>query len=465
MSEVSSIEGECQVDCLLELASSEQPKEWEQTVSCYKEPGPNSGISRMQQEEAQACAAMPNLRGVKTRASSEEVGQRFLPLINRLKHQSSKAECFFAIAQEIAPYNVEMAKEALDQFANKVFDFPLVSAYLAISKYQNALDAQSTLNQVKEQLNLDHPTLCLAKYFISVYQEEERRQLPEAAKTRASLIEAMHNWHRQTIQAFEEKTFSYAIILESDLFDLLELEAFFESPLSEQTIELLWENLTNVISELKEQYEEYGWTAERIQKVSKRDQLCFYYKILELEAAHPFLTSALHRDLAGVSLDDYLSSGVIEALVPLHPKLAVELWSAIPLEYRSWDAELAIFKLQASQEGFEVETAFQALANKLKVDNLAPCDGFIKLAEFAAEYVSVDQADILLKVAKDNAFAYGDAVETAVDLTSILEVEVKLNRPQRAQTKEALTKIVQDPSYPIYENEIIALIKAEFSLM
>jgi len=180
MTSIESVEGEVSFENLPYASTPEQSKASDEALTHYQDPGPNSGLSRMRQEEVQTCASVPNLREVEKTNTLNQLCDRLISLIEKADPTQWEKDVLYAsIANKLALHDPLLAKTVCDKI--EYLEDGTFSAYITTAQNQSIHDAEITLNEAKQRLDCSYWVDIHS--LLDIHQEEVRRGLPQAQST------------------------------------------------------------------------------------------------------------------------------------------------------------------------------------------------------------------------------------------------------------------------------------------
>lgn len=443
------------------LDTSEMLSSREEAVTSYQNPGPNSGFTRMRQEEVLLSAVYQ----VQETLNLKEKCQKIYDLINKLENPYERDSCLEELIEKVAPLDPTLAlkyasyiKDTLDRFM----------AELKVANFQSDEGAHQTLLKAKENCPR---YLCLFYTLIALFEEEYKRGFPEAEQT----LESLHNgnftsdssYHlwiastqgklgkleeaqkalekafaifqtEQTLpsQEFLESRLSYWIST-IDLHEMLEVGAEYQLPITQDILQAFREHACQA---LYANERSHAWT-----------------HIIYVEVEHPHLHTLLDQEVKNiikvfqiVEAEDsgFMLYRIFMRLLPVRPDLAKEIFQIMPQGYEHILASIKLF------EYYPENGNLNALVEIVEKDGYS--DLFLDLFSAVKKHDGLEKALPYLDRAKELA-------EDEWDLTDILEVELE---QELSSSKETLNLIYQymetEEDYDL-EDIIIAIIHGEFA--
>ena len=492
MSEVEGIDCSISVTIAESSFCCEESGHSDEAITSYQDPGKNSGVTRIKEEEKMRCAASPHLRTIQFQAElAEKLNSP--PFLKAHSLPQCYFDCFIiipAIVKLIAPYEIEIAKLYADKLGYYSGN-EWTEAQIEISKHMNLREAQNLLDETKKA-DYYHPEF-QENYLIKICHEEYRRGLPEAENTLKTLKDSIllpfdsdefmdlnHFAHfaqfvhllldyqledvneiikkaHQEVSKVQEKLPS-----QYRLGKLLEIEARSKNPLALETLETLRKS-TSTVRNYNLEVNQY--TPEE----ASTDYIQDWVNIVSIEAKYPFLSSQCEEDLKFLlSIDKMLKNEFPDAewdfyLRSLIKVFALNDWNKALLVIDVLNSEfsrtMAILDLIKS-EGIKEEIFIRRAEAE---ENLACRISYLVAAFYSlAKSGQINEALPYLEQAKSILPKLNNDFKQ-FHFCTILQAEISFHLPSAKETLSQLYELLKNVD--VFYSTTVTLIEAELVLM
>lgn len=448
MTSIESIEGDPAVNFPMTMDSEETQEHDKPPIPLQG--GPNTGLSRMREQEALAKASSPHLRELNNQLSFLERIERVQTLISEhLKYDFYQNSAYLICVEKLAPTHPDLAMTYLEKITDTNGQ---LLGYLHIAKHQDCEEALTTLQTA-------------AKLFQSYDAQEIFSHIDTLFPNGDTSI--LQGFYRQIHHTLLNQRWKRSV---EDLILLAELEIRMEFPNAHERVAQAHE------MELKTRYQ-YPWTPEKQLRlleceakvssplafdslsVSRTNGSESLIKLLVIEAHAPFLASAFEADLERAMQSEELSDKdlrrLVSAIAPVNIDAAVKIQEKIEDGYQSLCSWIEIAEVRAKDPQFNREEALTFF--KKTVDD-CPSLGIEELVELfigSAKTFGPDQTYYLM----DRAIE-----DTQASLDELLDQEIEdagkmfghyfgkalgIDIPMPQKTQEPLSKFSHIDSWRI----------------
>jgi hypothetical protein len=403
------------------------------------------------------------------------------PLMKHKYQLSVDLETIPLIVRIVAPYDVNLAQS----YANQLTFEDLTKAYIEISKCLCPEEAQTFLNQFKQE------NFCLRNSdLILICREEYRRDLSDKEQTLDRIKEDM-SWDYLQVadllldcglelpeehleQAHKTKIESCSRLNDPQinqygLVHLLKVEGKAQNSLAFDTIEIIRANIEkirNVFSDNTTQKFNSGHSATKYIEA--------WVLLINAEATSPFFASELNKDLAFIlkatkelkqiypeETEEFdLQLSFLDALVPHYPDEALKVLDAIDDE---WYYFFTLIDLIENGHPHQKEL-LQTLFRYSELIPLPSSEMYIHLAHCVALIDGIDQALPFLEKAKASLVEITDEEVMEDALVEMLKFEIKHQLPSAKQTLMELHQTISKIDSPLIDT-IPVVVNAELFLI
>ncbi len=476
-----------------EEACAATEKHLDEAVASYQNPGPNSGMTRLAQEERLQVSTNRNLRILSLKEKSAELETRILNQPYTFQHD----EGYLQMIAKIAPVDPQFAKmlvTKIDSEERKVF------GYIEVSKHQDAGSARATLEEAKDVIK--RWFWIYPKAGLQLYEEQKRRGFPEADQTAQMLhkdLEKHMNPSLENLNSFLELAMVELSLQKVEIvstlstaFNLAKRKVGKEDPtFFPYYLEKLGKYAAQ--AQLPIARDAIGLFKEAIHRIEKGDydqtkhkeywpeskKLRVWEQLINVEARSPFLEHELHEDVKActqVILEcaknhpeedfyyDYMFLKLVKTLVPSHSELAKTLIPLIQKPSSQFEGLIEIFQEEAKLQGYDKQKGFAELEILYKNMFAHDCNLSVQLFCAAAEHTGRNQATQFINRAKYlMKEGYSESYKFSL-CQKILQAEVKYSLESRRDTLKTLYELGESPEVDLAD-ALETIIDAELSLI
>jgi len=402
MTSIESIEGDPAVNFPMAMDCEEIQENGKHPMPIQG--GPNTGLTRMREQEALAKALSPHLRELNKQLSFSERMERIQTLIDEhLKYDFYRNSAYLVCVEKLAPTLPDLAMKYLEKITDTNDQ---LLGYLYIAKHQDTEAAHATL-QTAAMTFKSYDAQKIFSHIDTLFSNGD--------------TSILQGFYRQIHHTLLNQRWKQSV---EDLILLAELEIRMEFPNANERVAQARE------MEFKTRYQ-YPWTPElqlrlleceaKISSPLAFDSLSasrtiaehqgskFLVELLVIEALSPFLSSAFESDLELAMQSEALSDKdlrhLVSAIAPVHVDTAIKIQEKIEDGYQSLRSWIDIAEVRATNPQFNREESLNFF--KKAVDD-CPSLGVEELVELfigSAKIFGPDQTYYLM----DRAIEHGQA--------------------------------------------------------
>ncbi|MCB1106870.1 MAG: hypothetical protein KDK76_02095 [Chlamydiia bacterium] len=471
----------------------------EEATTSYQDPGVNSGMTRLVQEEGLYRSITSNLRTISHTAPIGEICKGLTSLISELQFESERDAGYLLVVQKIAPSDPILAKT----FITKIQDIrEKALGYLELSKYQEPKEATLSLQEAKKVIGGQNPYFyaVFGEQILAIYEEEKRRNFPEAEKTLQDLYQSALKFaadvpdyygshlmlarvqffcskpelHQTLFKTYElikkgaeqKSTFTFL----GALTMLIEMAAEGNDPHLSDYMQLLRTNAQRIHDNV------YSGELKCLNSIyPDENKIGALMDIVELEMKYPVLKPYLEEDFLTFIRQiqsskqkhpndsekydfnlEYLISHIVSYQIDYAERAFVEIGDP----WWQYNAMIDLFMESVKHEGYNKEEEIARLIARYEKEFSDEPNGLLLLLPALVEGLGLEKALPYLEKGKQLALKESDPEWQQNLLIKILEFEVAHNLEGQKETIEAIKAAISKSKW-IDENAVFAVIKAE----